>query len=164
MYVLTCRIKAPVPVEQAFAVFENPSNLAKITPPWLNFRITTSEPVTIRRGARIDYEIRWRGIPIFWRTTITEYEPRRFFVDEQTAGPYAFWRHRHSFEAVAGGSLISDRVEYALPFGILGKVAHSLTVGRQLRGIFEYRGSHLAPLLGGDPARYEFSPVVIART
>jgi hypothetical protein len=162
MYVLSCHIQAPVPIGQAFAVFESPYNLARITPPWLRFRITTPEPVTIRQGAEIDYEIRWLGLPVAWKTIITAYDPPNSFEDRQASGPYAFWRHRHGFEAKAGGTLISDQVEYALPMGTLGRVAHALAVGRQLRGIFEYRGKQLAPLLGGDPARYEFSPVVIA--
>lgn len=161
MYVLTCRIKAPVPIEQAFAVFESPYNLAKITPAWLRFRITTPGRVVLRQGAEIEYEIRWLGIGMSWKTIFTRYEPPRMFEDEQARGPYAFWRHRHGFEAVEGGTIISDYVEYSLPLGALGRLAHRLAVGRQLRGIFEYRGKHLAPLLGGDPARYEFSPVVI---
>ena len=162
MYVLSCHIGAPVPIEQAFAVFESPDNLARITPPWLRFRITTPEPVTIRRGARIDYEIRWLGLPVAWQTIITAYDPPHSFEDWQASGPYAFWRHRHGFQPADGGTLISDRVEYALPLGFFGRMAHALAVGRQLRGIFEYRGKQLAPLLGGDPACYEFSPVVIA--
>ena len=51
MYVLTCRMKAPVSIEQAFEVFESPYNLAKITPKWLHFRITTPGRVVIRQGA-----------------------------------------------------------------------------------------------------------------
>ena len=161
MYILTCSIKAPVPIEQAFSVFENPYNLARITPPWLHFRITTPGRIALREGTEIDYEIRWLGLPVSWKTTITRYEPPRLFEDFQTGGPYSFWRHRHGFEAVEGGTLISDRVEYGLPLGILGRIAHGAAVGRQLRGIFEYRGKHLTPLLGGDPAKYEYSAVEI---
>jgi ligand-binding SRPBCC domain-containing protein len=161
MYVLTCQIKAPVPIEQAFSVFESPYNLAKITPAWLHFRITTAGRVVLRQGAEIEYEIRWLGIPVHWKTIFTRYEPPLVFEDEQAGGPYSFWRHRHSFQAVDGGTIISDYVEYGLPLGILGRVAHTLTVEQKLRGIFEYRGKHLAPLLGGDPAKYEYSPVEI---
>src|SRR4051812_49368938 len=118
MYVLTCRMKAPVSIEQAFEVFESPYNLAKITPKWLHFRITTPGRVVIRQGAEIEYEIRWLGIPMSWKTIITEHSPPRFFADEQARGPYAFWRHRHGFEAVPGGAIISDHVEYGLPLGI----------------------------------------------
>ena len=73
---------------------------------------------------------------------------------------YALWRHRHSFEEVEDGTVISDRVEYALPLGVLGRVAQIL-VARQLRGIFAYRQRALMQLLGGDASLYGFSPVVI---
>jgi ligand-binding SRPBCC domain-containing protein len=161
MYVLTCEMKTPVPIEQAFAVFESPYNLARITPKWLNFRIATPGKVIIRKGAEIEYQIKWLGIPMSWKTIISEYEPPHFFEDFQVKGPYSYWRHRHTFRAVEGGTVVGDRVEYALPLGPLGRIANSLAVARQLRGIFEHRGRTLAPLIGGDPAAYEFSPVIV---
>jgi hypothetical protein len=39
-----------------------------------------------------------------------------------------------------------DRVEYALPFGPLGAVAHRLFVARQLDGIFAFRQRIVADL------------------
>jgi ligand-binding SRPBCC domain-containing protein len=161
MYVLECEMKAPVAIEKAFAVFESPYNLARITPEWLNFRITTPGEVVIRKGAEIDYEIRWLGIPLSWKTIISEYEPPHFFEDLQAKGPYRYWRHRHMFRAVEGGTIVADRVEYELPLGPLGRIANAVAVARQLRGIFAHRGRTLAPLIGGDPGGYEFSAVKI---
>ena len=161
MYVLTCQMRAPSPIAETFAVFESPYNLARITPASLKFRITTREHVTLCKGAEIEYQIRWLGLPISWRTLITEYEPPLFFEDEQAEGPYAVWRHRHSFEEVDDGTVISDRVEYALPLGALGRLAQHLLVGRQLRRIFQYRQRALMQLLGGEASLYGFSPVVI---
>jgi hypothetical protein len=57
--------------------------------------------------------------------------------------------------------VISDRVEYELPLGVIGGMAHGLMVGRQLRRIFRFRQSALIPLLGGDPGGYELSPITI---
>jgi ligand-binding SRPBCC domain-containing protein len=163
MYVLTCQMKTPVSRRQAFAVFESPYNLARITPSWLHFRITTPGQVAIRKDAEIEYEIRWLGVPIRWKTIITEYYAPRMFEDEQARGPYRFWRHHHGFEETEGGTIVSDRVEYDLPLGALGSVAHALVVGRQLRGIFGFRQKALIPLLGGDPGSYKLSPVTITR-
>ncbi len=149
VYTLQCEMIAPIPVAEAFRVFEDPYNLARITPPWLNFRVTSKERVAIRKGAQIDYVIRWMGIPIHWRTLIVEYDPPYLFVDEEVKGPYALWRHRHSFETVPEGTRVRDRVDYALPFGILGRAAHALAVGAQLREIFDYRQKKLDELFGG---------------
>ena len=68
-----------------------------------------------------------------------------------TAGPYAYWRHRHDFKPSEYGALVSDRVDYALPFGPLGRLAHRLSVQRQLQQIFDYRQKVLAKILTGAP-------------
>jgi ligand-binding SRPBCC domain-containing protein len=152
-YRLETRMTAPVPLREAFSFFESPYNLARITPPWLNLRIT-SDAVRMRKGAVITYTIRWLGIPLRWKTEITVYDPPREFVDEQAAGPYAFWRHRHTFEeAGENATVVSDCVEYSLPFSMLGRLAHRAVVKRQLEGIFAYRQAALRQLWDGNRSR-----------
>jgi ligand-binding SRPBCC domain-containing protein len=149
IYTLEREIVVPLDEREAFAFFEDPRNLARITPPWLRFEIAAKRDIEMREGAVIDYTIRWMGISLAWKTTITAYDPPRFFVDEQTRGPYALWRHRHTLEPVPGGTRIADRVEYALPLGLLGRLAHWLVVRRQLEHIFAYRAKAVAGVLGG---------------
>jgi ligand-binding SRPBCC domain-containing protein len=150
-YRLECSVSVPVSLQEAFAFFENPHNLARITPPSLNFRIASPERIQMRKGAEIDYQIRWLGLPLKWKTAIAEYEPPFFFVDEQVAGPYAYWHHRHDFKPTEYGALVSDRVDYALSFGPLGRLAHRLAVRRQLQAIFDYRQNALSGILTGAP-------------
>jgi ligand-binding SRPBCC domain-containing protein len=161
VYRLECSMFVPLPRERVFRVFENPRNLAAITPPSLHFRIATSD-VHMRRGAEIEYRIRWAGLKLSWETRIVEYDPPALFVDEQIRGPYGFWRHRHIFQASGNGTEIADRVEYALPFGILGRAVHCAIVGRQLRGIFSYRQQALARMFG-VPGETRYSLPVITR-
>lgn len=149
-YRLECSMSVPVSLQEAFAFFEDPRNLARITPPWLHFRITSPEPIVMRKGAEIKYQIRWLGLPFNWKTVITQYEPPFFFVDEQATGPYAYWRHRHDFKPSEYGALVSDRVDYALPLGLLGRLAHGLGVRAQLQEIFDYRQNALAGILTGQ--------------
>jgi ligand-binding SRPBCC domain-containing protein len=144
---LECEMTAPVAIQQAFALFEDPYNLAKVTPPWLDFRIVTPQRISMARGAEIDYTIRWVGMPVKWRTLITDYEPPELFVDQQIRGPYRLWRHRHEFRESPGGTIISDRVDYRLPFGFLGDLAHARLVRRQLIDIFRFRQRAVADLL-----------------
>jgi ligand-binding SRPBCC domain-containing protein len=136
------------PLAETFSVFEDPYNLAKITPPSLNFRVTSSGRVQMRKGAEIEYVIRWSGLPIRWKTLITEYDPPRNFVDEQERGPYSVWRHHHGFEETREGTKVTDRVEYTLPFGLLGRMVHAVIVRRQLLAIFRYRQRELGKLFG----------------
>ena len=153
LYTLECEMLVAVSVREAFEFFEDPRNLSRLTPPWLDFRITTPGKIEMRQGLRIDYRIRWAGIPLSWQSLISEYEPPFFFVDEQARGPYRCWRHRHTFRPTEGGTMVGDRVEYALPFGWLGRLIHRLVVERQLQRIFAYRQHALAELLR-DRATY----------
>lgn len=146
-FVLRCSMVTEAKLADVFRVFENPYNLAKITPPWLNFHVVTPD-VEMRRGALIDYTIRWMGLPMNWRTLISEYEAPRAFVDEQLKGPYTVWRHLHTFDETDRGTRIMDQVRYVLPLGPLGRAAHTVMVERQLKGIFRFRQRALAPMLG----------------
>ncbi len=140
------------PPGEVFAFFESPENLARITPPWLDFRILTPRPIHMKTGTVIDYTVRWLGVPVRWRTLITSYEPGRRFVDEQITGPYSLWHHTHEFEAGEGGTAMTDRVVYMMPFGPLGELAHELMVRRQLEEIFDYRAGVIGRILrpGGE--------------
>lgn len=115
----------------------------------------------MRRGLEIDYTIRWLGLPMRWRSVISEYEPPYLFVDEQVVGPYASWRHRHEFSRDADSTIVADRVRYSLPFGALGAAAHAAMVRRQLLGIFGFRQFAIGRLLGVE-CRTIDRPVVIS--
>ena len=146
-YRLDCALIVPRTMEETFAVFEDPRNLARITPSWLNFRIRTPEPIVMAHGLVLDYRIKWLGIPMPWRTLITSYDPPFRFVDEQRRGPFSLWRHVHTFREVSGGVEVADAVDYQLPLGPLGTLAHSALVGRQLLAIFRFRQKAIGEIL-----------------
>lgn len=139
------------PIEDVFEFFSDAANLEVLTPAFLRFSILTPLPIAMREGARIEYALRLFGLPLRWRTVISAWESGRRFVDEQESGPYALWRHTHTFEAVDGGTLVRDVVDYALPFGAIGRLAHTLFVGRTLDRIFTYRQTAIARAFSGDP-------------
>lgn len=140
------------PRDAVFAFFADAANLEAITPPFLHFRILTPAPIPMRAGARIDYAISLFGIPVRWRTRIMEWEPGIRFVDEQEAGPYALWRHIHEFESQGGSTLVRDVVDYAVPLGPLGSLAHFLFVEGLLGSIFDFRRGAIRRLLDGAEA------------
>jgi ligand-binding SRPBCC domain-containing protein len=141
----------PRPLDEVFAFFSKPENLGELTPPELSFDILTPSPVPMAEGALIDYRISLGPLPMNWRTLIEIYEPPHRFVDVQLRGPYALWRHEHTFEAVDGGTAIRDRIDYAMPFGPLGTLAHALAVKGRLRRIFAYRRDTVSRLFSEDP-------------
>ena len=150
VYTLQCELLTDSSLERTFALFEDPYNLAKITPASLGFQVTSKGRVAMRKGAEIEYTIRWLGLPVHWKTLISEYEPPFLFVDEQAKGPYTLWRHRHTFTPSEKGVLVGDHVDYVLPFGPVGQIAHALLVRRQLKAIFQFRQQALRKMLGGN--------------
>ena len=127
------------PVGEVFAFFAAARNLERITPPFLRFEVLTPEPIPMAAGTLIEYRLRVRGLPLRWISRIEEWEHGRGFVDRQLRGPYRLWHHRHEFIPCGDGTLVRDRVRYALPLGRLGSLAHGAFVRRDLERIFDYR-------------------------
>ena len=125
-----------LPCEELFDYFGDAGNLEAITPPWLHFKILTPQPIEMRAGTLIDYQLKLHYVPIRWRTEIACWEPPYRFVDQQLRGPYKKWVHEHTFVEQEGGTLMTDRVEYEVPGGTL---IHELAVRRDLEKIFQYR-------------------------
>jgi ligand-binding SRPBCC domain-containing protein len=136
------------PLADVFDFFAEAHNLERITPPWLSFTVLTPDPIEMRVGALIDYRLHVHGIPLRWTSRIEDWEPGRSFVDRQLRGPYGLWQHRHTFAEQGQGTVVGDEVDYAMPFGALGDLAHPLFVRRDLERIFTYRHEAVPRLLG----------------
>jgi hypothetical protein len=135
--------------DAVFAFFDRPENLSELTPAGMKFQRLTPSPIAMKEGAVIDFVVRVHGLAMRWRSLITAYEPPHRFVDEQLLGPYSFWHHTHGFRALPeGGTELTDTVRYALPFGPLGRLAHTLAVRRQLEQIFRHREQVVAARFG----------------
>lgn len=145
-------------LEETFAFFSDAFNLEKITPEFLRFRILTPRPLTMQAGTIIEYSLSLFGVPFRWQTLIEQWEPGVKFIDSQLKGPYAMWVHTHTFEALgAERTLMRDRVEYQIPMGFFGEIAHVLFVKATLEKIFNYRAEATARLLAPVSQNYSVS-------
>lgn len=140
----------PGALSDVFAFFEDPRNLERITPSWLNFSIRSMSTPRIMQGTRITYRVAWMGVPMRWVTLIEAWEPGRRFVDTALVSPYILWRHEHTFQPEESGVTIGDEVEYRLPFGPVGSLMHALVVRRQLEAIFDFRARAVAEIMPGS--------------
>ena len=162
----------PYPVELVFAFFANPENLPRLMPAWQKARIEeasfaappprpTSQNPTLRmpgiaagQGTRMTISFRpipFSPIRVPWDAEIDEFVWNDHFCDTQHRGPFAFWHHCHFISAQTRdgqpGSLLRDQLEYELPFGMLGELAHRLAVRRQIGKIFNFRHQRTADLI-----------------
>ena len=127
------------PREKVFAFFADAGNLERITPPELNFKILSPQPIDIKKGALIDYRLKLRGISVPWKTEITEWNPPHSFVDTALKSPYQQWIHLHKFTVSVGGeTIMEDIMRYRLPFEPFGDLTHFF-VKKELNYIFDYR-------------------------
>ena len=136
-------------IYEVFDFFSDPGNLEQITPPWLNFKMMTPQPLTIGFGTIIDYRLRLHRIPITWQSEITEWDPPQRFVDVQNTGPYSHWTHTHEFKESEGRTIVRDTVYYAVPGG---SMVDRLFVRKDLDRIFLYRQCKLRELFSMTPS------------
>ena len=131
-------------LETAWQFFSSPMNLQKITPKNMGFTVLSELNEPIFEGMTIDYKVApILGIPLKWRTIITHVAKNKSFTDFQEIGPYNYWNHFHEFIEHEKGILMKDTVDYELPFGILGKIAHRIFVKKKLEDIFDFRQQFL---------------------
>jgi len=107
--------------EELFRFHENPHNLRRIAPPGLRIlgirageRAQPGEEfsIAVQQGP---LTLRWTGC---WETV----EAPRLLIDTGVRCPFALWRHHHIFEPHPEGSLLTDRVEFRLPWYLGGPV------------------------------------------
>lgn len=129
----------PAKRQDIFPFFADAKNLEEITPPSLKFHIEKVSTPQIQEGTIIDYKLQIRGVPVGWKTEIQEWVPNEKFVDMQMKGPYSLWHHTHQFEDLGPGTLMSDRVKYKLPLGIMGWSVAGKMVQNDIQKIFSFR-------------------------
>ncbi|ASW73540.1 SRPBCC domain-containing protein [Chryseobacterium piperi] len=139
-------------IETAWKFFSSANNLSEITPKDMNFIVLTKlEDDEIYEGMLIDYYISpLLGIKMRWQTEIKQVSFQKSFTDFQKKGPYKLWNHFHEFIPNENGVLMKDTIDYELPMGFLGEIAHGLFVKKKLEHIFNYRYQVLNKLFNRD--------------
>lgn len=137
----------PITISEAWEFFSSAENLSRITPPWMKFEVTGELPERMYPGMVATYRLQpVLGITLSWVTEITHMEENKYFIDEQRHGPYRFWHHQHHFKELENGVEMTDIVHYALPYAMVGRVAHRLNIGKKLDEIFRYRHQRVEEL------------------
>lgn len=137
IFVRRSRIEAPA--ADVYAWHASPGALERLIPPGERARVI-EQIGGIEKGARVVIEFgRW-PFRRRWVAQHGDFEEGRYFSDVQVSGPFAVWKHTHTFEPDGlSACFLEDRVEYALPLGVLGRWFAGWYVRRKLNKLFEYR-------------------------
>lgn len=145
LFIYRSRIEAPA--AEVYAWHALPDALEQLTPPGERIQVL-EKTGGIERGARVVLRFgRW-PIRRRWVAEHQDFEVGHDFSDVQVSGPFAYWKHTHTFEPDgAAACILEDRVEYALPFGVLGRWFAGKFVRRKLDAMFEHRHAVTARLI-----------------
>src|SRR5215217_6967321 len=136
---LTYRSQIAASAADVLAWHSNPGAFERLTPPWMNVRVLDGvggiEPGDWKR-----LRVGAGPIGVPWTLVHRNAEDGTGFVDEQTDGPFASWRHEHRF--LSDGpkrSVLEDRITYQLPFGAVGQLVAGHQVERRVDDLFRFR-------------------------
>jgi len=104
--------------------------------------VTTGQ---LRLGDEVTWQARHFGRS--WRMTsrITAYDRPTSFVDEQIDGPFSVWRHAHLFQRQPDDTtLMSDVIDFAAPYGPLGRLVEALVLDRYMTRLIAVRNQYVA--------------------
>jgi ligand-binding SRPBCC domain-containing protein len=145
--------KLPISIEESWDFFSSPENLATITPPHMGFKIKKGfETKKMFKGMLITYTVKpILNLPLTWVTEIIHVKQPHSFIDFQKKGPYRLWHHIHTFKKTGEHEVeLYDEVKYMLPFGILGRIMHSIFIKKEIESIFNYREKVLKEMFGSS--------------
>ncbi|MGP0224405.1 SRPBCC family protein [Paenarthrobacter sp. NCHU4564] len=108
----------------------------------------------ISEGEEVTWQAWHLGARFRMTSRIVRMEAPASFSDEQVRGPFKYLRHTHEFRPERNGTLMVDTVEFAAPFGILGRLVEKLVLARYMENLIKERNRFLV----GQPAAVEGEP------
>lgn len=98
-----------------FRFHENPHNLRRIAPPNLHI-LEIDARETAQPGERFTIALRQGPLTLRWTGCWETVDSPTLLIDTGILCPFAVWRHHHIFEPRPDGAVLTDRVEFRLPW------------------------------------------------
>lgn len=127
--------------EQVFAFHENPHNIRKISPFFLQI-IQVDAHTEAVQDDRFALKLHIFGFPLKWNGVWNEVDKPTLLVDTATPFPFKYWRHEHRFDPKNNGTWMTDIVTYRITGGWLGRLFGATLFRLQL--ILMFAGRHRA--------------------
>lgn len=125
--------------DELFSWHEEPNAFKRLCPYWEPVTLLKNEN-SIKNGSEIELQVNIGPIPLIWHLVHEDFIQGKQFSDRQLSGPFAYWKHHHLITTLEdGGSQLSDKITYKLPFGFIGNLFGNRFVTEKLHRLFEYR-------------------------
>ncbi len=126
------------PLTDVFAFYNDLNNLPRITPPSMRAKILDVQG-NMRAGTQIELQVSMLFLRSTWMIKIEEHVPNRYFVDNVQNGPFAKFRHRHTFKPEGETTRLIDMVDFELPYYPLSWPIQQWVVKPRIDKMFAYR-------------------------
>lgn len=141
--VFVCRTRSSMPPQELFDLSRNiDAHVGSMTKS-REKAIAGTTTGLISEGETVTWQAWHLGVRFRMTSRIVRMEAPASFTDEQVKGPFKYLRHTHEFRPDGTGTLMVDTVEFAAPFGPLGRLVEKLVLGRYLQNLIEKRNEFL---------------------
>lgn len=107
----------PMSPERLFELHARPEALRRLSPSFPPVRSIEQDGAFVA-GTTVRISIGVGPAALSWVAELEDVAPGRRFVDVQKQGPFASWRHVHSFEPAPGGCAMRDEVTWVSRRGL----------------------------------------------
>ena len=129
----------PAPRFEAFDYLADPANLAFLLKPNIEVQLKTDD-VPLKRGAEYHFLMTRYGLSQSVRLRVEDLLRGSRLTYRQVEGLFLSWTHTMRFEEHGEDqTLVTDVIDYQLPFGLIGFLADDLIVRRDMSAVLEGR-------------------------
>ena len=122
-------------------IFDYITDMQKYTalfPKGIHFTLLSSA-TKMKKGVEYEFQLKRFGFSRNWVTRINAYKKGEYFVEVEQSVLFDNWRHECRLEEHGEKkTLMVDHIEYAVGFGLIGKLVDDLWLRRDLRQIYEH--------------------------
>ncbi len=131
-----CQSRIDATPEEVYGWHTREGAFRRLVAPWTDVKLIRTEGIC--DGCRAHLLVGPEPLAVNWIAQHRNVVDGRQFGDVQVEGPFSRWEHLHRMDPAGDGCLLSDHIQYELPFGSLGNLGSGL-MQRQLEKMFAYR-------------------------
>jgi ligand-binding SRPBCC domain-containing protein len=136
-------------LERVFDFMTVLTNHEKLSPPDVGLKFV-NPPAKLEVGTQFDFKMQAWGSVQTAKHEILQFERPTLYVEQAIRSPMKSYWHEHRFETnSAGQTVMTDRIEFSPPGGLLGLLVTESKILDSLEDGFYHRHEQLKKLLKG---------------